>query len=132
MKKLKTRCIYEKNERKNALFSDNHESSGRFTKKICEKCFCNKLVDHDCVQSLLDFKQKLLQTNDELEIKLNSALNQISSLKSENENYLLLIQELSKANETKPNTANEVKIDIPFEIFSFRSRFLKNLNQLKQ
>jgi hypothetical protein len=106
LKKLKTRCIYEKNERIDTLFSDNHESSDWLTKKICEKCFGHKCVDHDCVKSLLDFKQQLLQTNDELEIKLNSALNQISSLKSENENYLLLIQELSNANETKPNTAN--------------------------
>jgi hypothetical protein len=125
LKKLKTRCIYEKNERKDTLFLDNHECSGLLTEKICEKCFGDKRVDHDCVKSLLDFKQKLLQTNDELEIKLNSALNQISSLKSENENYLLLIQELSKPNETKPNTANEVKIDILFEIVSFRFRFKK-------
>ncbi len=125
MKKLKTRCIYEKNERNDDLFSDNHENSGRLANEVCEKCFGDKLVDHDCVKSLLDFKLKLLKTNEELEIKLNSALNQISSLKSENEKYLLLIQEFSKSDEPKQSTANEVKINILLKLFHFDLDFLK-------
>ncbi len=124
MKKLKTRCIY-KNERKDALFLDNHESSGRLTKKICEKCLCDEIVGHDCIQSLLNFKQKLQQSNNELQDKLNSALNRISSLKSENENYLLLIQELSKADEPKESTADEVKINILLKFFHFDLDFLE-------
>ncbi len=112
MGKLKIRCIYQENGCEDVLLLENlvnHENSCQFNKKICKKCLCDKLVDHDCIQSLLDFKQKLLQTNNELEDKLNSALNQISFLKSENEKYLLSINELSNANELKPSASNKVK-----------------------
>jgi hypothetical protein len=67
----------------------------------------------------------LQQSNNELQDKLNSALNRISSLKSENENYLLLIQELSKADEPKESTADEVKINILLKFFHFDLDFLE-------
>ncbi len=120
MGKLKIRCIYETNGCKDVIFLENvysHEKSCQFNKKICVKCLCDQLHDHDCIQSLLDFKHKLLQNNtellqknNELEDKLNLALNKISNLESENKTYFLLIHELSNANEPKPSTSNEVKI----------------------
>ncbi len=118
MGKLKIRCIYEKNGCKDVLLLhnlENRENFCGFNEKIFEKCLCDKLVDHNCIQSLSNFKQKLLQKNDELlqtnyelEDKFTTALNQISSPKSENENYLRLIEELSNANTSKPCTSNEV------------------------
>jgi hypothetical protein len=119
--KLKIRCIYDKNGCQEILLLDNldnHQKSCRFENLLCDKCFCEEPVDHDCVKSLLESKQKLIQSNSELKEELKSAKEMISSLKSEIESYLQTIQELSNGNEFKalPKTSNEVWI-LPFQVF---------------
>jgi hypothetical protein len=113
--KLKIRCIYDKNGCQEILLLDNldnHQKTCRFENFLCDKCFCEEPVDHDCVKSLLESKRKLIQSNAELNDELKSAKEIISSLKSEIENYLQTIQELSNANESKamPKYSNEVWI----------------------
>ncbi len=102
MGKLRIRCIYEKNGCKEILSLDNlnnHQISCRFDKRICEKCFCELCVNHDCIKSLLEAKKKADEKINDLQIELYLAKEEISSLKSEKENYLQTIQEISNANE---------------------------------
>jgi chromosome segregation ATPase len=111
--KLKIRCVYEKNGCKEILLLDNlenHEKTCCYDKKTCEKCFCDLSSDHDCVKSLLDSKQELTKSNEELEKELKFATEKISSMKSEIENYLQTIQELKNSNkkEEKPCDTKEV------------------------
>ncbi len=118
---MKIRCIHDKNGCQEILSLDNldnHQKSCRFEKLLCDKCFCEEPVDHDCVKSLLESKQKLIQSNTELKDELKSAKEMISSLKSEIESYLQTIQGLSNANELKelPKTSNEV-CTLSFQVF---------------
>jgi hypothetical protein len=119
--KLKIRCIYDKNGCQEILLLDNldnHQKSCRFENLLCDKCLCEEPVDHDCVKSSLESKQKLTQSNTELKDELKSAKEMISSLKSEIESYLQTIQGLSNANELKelPKTSNEVWT-LSFQVF---------------
>jgi hypothetical protein len=97
--KLKIRCIYDKNGCKEILSIDNlnnHQNSCRFEKKICKKCFCEQSINHDCIETLLELKQESDRKINELQNELKLAKEEISSLKSEKENY---IQEVSNAKE---------------------------------
>jgi hypothetical protein len=111
--KMRIRCIYDKNGCKEVLMLENlenHEKLCRFNKKICEKCFCGQSLNHDCVKSLLDSKQELIKSNEELQKELKIATDKISSMKSEIQNYLQTIQELTNFNVTdeKPCNTKEV------------------------
>jgi hypothetical protein len=102
MGKLKIRCTYEKNGCREVLLLDNldnHEKSCRFDERICNKCCCKMSGNHDCVESLLISKQKLIESHSELKEELHLALDRISSLESEIGNYLQTIQELTNASE---------------------------------
>jgi hypothetical protein len=104
--KLKIRCIYEKNGCKEILLLDNldnHQNKCRFYKNECQKCFCDQSLNHDCIKSLLDSKEKLLQSNKNLEKELILATDKISSIRLDIENYLQLSQESSNVGE--PNIA---------------------------
>jgi hypothetical protein len=118
--KLKIRCIYNKNGCQEVLLLDNlenHEKTCRFDKPFCDRCFCLLLADHNCVESLLQSKRILIETNNQLKEsnsqlkeELNLANNKISSLNSEIENYLQTIQKLTNAIEEEKleKTKNEV------------------------
>ncbi len=109
--KLKIRCIYNKNGCQEILLLNNlekHEKTCRFAKPYCEKCFCEFSVDHDCVKSLLELNQKLIERNSELQKELNSATDKIVSMNSEIENYLQTIQGLTNKNPTKIINIKEV------------------------
>jgi hypothetical protein len=100
--KLKIRCIYDKNGCKEILSLanlNNHQNSCLFGKKICEKCFCEQSLNHDCIKTLLELKQESDRKINELQNELKLAKEEIFSLKSEKENYLQTIEEVSKANE---------------------------------
>ncbi len=117
MGKLRIHCINVKNGCKEILLLDkldNHQKSCRFDKKTCGKCFCDQSVNHDCIRSLLESKQKLIQTNEEdlkeLKEKLKLSTEMNISMKSEIANYLQTIQDMSNANQPKvgPSITREV------------------------
>jgi LPS O-antigen subunit length determinant protein (WzzB/FepE family) len=123
--KLKIRCIYEMNGCKEILLLDNlinHEKSCRFDKKICEKCFCSQSVNHDCVKSLLQSKQELTQSNDDLKKELKLLTEKNSTLKSTIENYLQRVREQSNE-KTISSLKNEVKLICCHYIISFYGKF---------
>ncbi len=120
LRKLKIRYICYKNGCQEILSLDNlenHEKTCRFDKPFCDKCFCLLSADHNCVESLLQSKQMLIETNNQLKEsnsqlkeELNLANNKISSLDSDIENYLQIIQELTNAIEEEKleKTKNKV------------------------
>ncbi len=76
--KLTIRCKYEENGCQQILLLDNlslHENSCDFREKLCDKCFCVLLENHDCVQSLLGANRRLSETIVGLETQLNSTSN---------------------------------------------------------
>jgi hypothetical protein len=78
--KMRIHCIYDENGCKEILLLDkleNHQKSCCFTKKICEKCFCDQSSKHDCVKSLLNSKQELIKSNEELQKELKSATEKV-------------------------------------------------------
>jgi len=84
--KLKIRCIYNENGCQQILSLDNlqnHEKNCSFN--FCDKCLCKRSVDHDCIKSLLESKQELVESNDKLvkEIKLASDKFEVLSYSSD-------------------------------------------------
>jgi hypothetical protein len=113
--KLKIRCTYSKNGCQEILLLDNlenHEKMCCFEKPFCDQCFCQQSVNHNCIESLLQSKQELIESYSEIENELKLAKDEISVLKAENESYLLTIQELSNIIEVRDMTiiSNEVKV----------------------
>jgi hypothetical protein len=87
--KLTIRCKYEENGCRAILLLDNlslHENGCDFREKLCDKCFCVLLENHDCVKSLLGVKRKLNATIVGLETQLNSTLNIQNPIDIENNN----------------------------------------------
>ncbi len=111
MGKLKIRCINDKNGCQEILLLDNldnHEKQCPYD--LCGNCFCKKSGNHDCIKTLLESKQRLIQSNEELHKELKSAKDTITTLQSEIKNYLQTIQELSNSNPLQklPNITKEV------------------------
>jgi hypothetical protein len=69
--------------------------------EICQKCFCDQSADHDCIKSLLESKQIVIQNNEELQNELQIAKDRISSLESEIEDYTATIQGLISSNQQR-------------------------------
>jgi len=98
--RLKIRCIYSKNGCETVHYLDSLEKHEKqCDKKLCNKCFCERSVKHDCIESLLASNRELSENNNELQKMLELATDKISSMKSEMENYLQTIQELTNNNE---------------------------------
>jgi hypothetical protein len=82
--KLTIRCKYEENGCQQILLLDNlslHENSCDFREKLCDKCFCVLLENHDCVQSLLE---AIRRSNDSI-VGLETQLNSTSSIQNPND-----------------------------------------------
>lgn len=108
---MKIRCINEKDGCKEILsldHLDNHEKSCR-----CDKCFRMLTVDHNCIQSLLDSEKKLIQSNEALKGELKRAMDKISSMYLEIEDYSQTIEQLKKANgkNLMPSAPKQVQIN---------------------
>jgi hypothetical protein len=87
--KLTIRCKYEENGCQEISLLDNlslHENSCDFREKLCDKCFCVLLENHDCVKSLLGANRRLSETIVELETQLNSTSNMQNPNDIENNN----------------------------------------------
>ncbi len=69
--------------------------------EICQKCFCDQSDNHDCLKSLLESKQIVIQNNEELKKELQIAKDKISSLETEIEDYIRTIEGLTSANQQR-------------------------------
>ena len=69
--------------------------------KICQKCFCDQSANHDCIKSLLESKQIVIQYNEELKKELQIAKDKILFLESDAEDYVATIQGLISSNQQR-------------------------------
>ncbi len=86
--KLTIRCKFEKNGCQQILLLDNlslHENGCDFREKLCDKCFCVLIENHECV---LGANRRLRETIVGLETQSNSTPNIQNPIDIENNNDL--------------------------------------------
>jgi hypothetical protein len=106
--KLEIHCINKKNGCDEILKLENlelHEKSCLYVKSMCDSCKCQMSPRHNCVKSLLETKYMLIELSEDLKTEINS-------LKSENENYLRTIQQLSHYQKIKNPSDNPLEVKI--------------------
>lgn len=75
---------------------DNHIELCPFNKKVCPICQCEVLVDHNCIESLLELNKYLKEDMDSA-LNKNQLLSQkLQEFKREKDGLLQTIQNLSK------------------------------------
>jgi len=90
--KLNIRCKYEENGCQHISSLDNlniHEISCIFKEKICVKCFCKLLENHDCTQSLLEAVHELNENMNTLVTQLKSQSNPTLPIPIENDSQII-------------------------------------------
>lgn len=75
---------------------ENHQKYCIFDKELCKVCGFVATSDHDCLTSLIDYKQNMSSIMDKLRKELEDCTAQNRNLRSQIDNYMRTIQDLTK------------------------------------
>lgn len=110
--KQKIRCSFESKgcpEITTVENIDNHEKYCIHNKEMCKTCGFVSSKDHECVKSLLEYKQNMSGIMDKIRKELDDSNAQNRNLRSQIDNYMRTIQDLTKERNNLNNTIQQQK-----------------------